>query len=112
MELFRQCGIFSFAFYSTILLIGTFNIDVEIIKSGCFGVNPNTGAICLTDQDTIKEQRDILESEFGTKVQPHRIGSLNGGQLCIVGTSGSTGLHFVWLLLMMPTFIAITLQHQ
>jgi hypothetical protein len=44
---------------------GTFNIDIEIIKRGCFGVNPKTGAICLTDQDTIKEQRDILESEFG-----------------------------------------------
>lgn len=111
LELLRQlCGIFKFTIYFTILLIGTFNIDVEIIKRGCFGVNPNTGAVCLTEQDTIKEQRDILVSEFGTKVQPLQMGSLKGGQLCIAGTSGSTGLYFVWLLLMMPTLIAMTLQ--
>jgi len=112
LELLPQCGIFSFTLYSTILLIGILNIDVEIIKRGCFGVNPNTGAVCLTDENTIKEQRDILVSEYGTKVQPLQIKTLNGGQLCIAGTSGSTGLYFVWLSIMMPTLIAITLQHQ
>lgn len=93
-------------------MIGILNIDVEIIKRGCFGVNPNTGAVCLTDQDTTKEQRNILVSEYETKVQPLQIKSLNGGQLCIAGTSGSTGLYFVWLSIMMPTLIAMTLQYQ